>query len=57
MITYSLFIVDDEDTIRRTLAIALEGRYRLADFPDAESAVAAARSILPILSFSTSLPE
>ncbi len=43
MIPYSLFIVDDEDTIRRTLAIALEGRYRLADFPDAESAVAAAR--------------
>jgi len=43
MITYSLFIVDDEYTIRRTLAIALEGRYRLADFPDAESAVAAAR--------------
>jgi DNA-binding NtrC family response regulator len=40
---YSLFIVDDEDTIRRTLAIALEGKYRLADFPDAESAVAAAR--------------
>ena len=40
---YSLFIVDDEDTIRRTLAIALAGRYRLADFPDAESAVAAAR--------------
>jgi DNA-binding NtrC family response regulator len=43
MITYSLFIVDDEDTIRRTLAIALDGRYRLADFPDAESAIAAAR--------------
>ena len=43
MIPYSLFIVDDEDTIRRTLAIAFEGRYRLADFPDAESAVAAAR--------------
>ena len=40
---YSLFIVDDEDTIRGTLTIALEGRYRLADFPDAESAVAAAR--------------
>ena len=40
---YSLFIVDDEDTIRRTLTIALEGRYRLADFPDAESAIAAAR--------------
>jgi len=43
MIPYSLFIVDDEDTIRRTLTIALEGRYRLADFPDAESAVAAVR--------------
>ena len=43
MNTYSLYIVDDEDTIRRTLAIALDGRYRLADFPDAESAVAAAR--------------
>ena len=43
MNTYSLYIVDDEDTIRRTLAIAFDGRYRLADFPDAESAVAAAR--------------
>jgi len=41
--TYSLYIVDDEDTIRRTLAIAFDGKYRLADFPDAESAVAAAR--------------
>jgi DNA-binding NtrC family response regulator len=43
LIEYSLFIVDDEDTIRKTLTIALEGRYRLADFPDAESAIAAAR--------------
>jgi DNA-binding NtrC family response regulator len=43
MIPCSLFIVDDEDTIRRTLTIALEGRFRLADFPDAESAIAAAR--------------
>ena len=49
MIRYSLFIVDDEDTIRRTLEIALEGRYRLADFPDAESAVAAAKSDPPDL--------
>src|SRR3989304_5701828 len=49
MITYSLFIVDDEDTIRRTLEIALEGRYRLADFPDAESAIAAAQSDPPDL--------
>ena len=43
MIPYSLFIVDDEDTLRRSLTIALGERYRLADFPDAESAVAAAR--------------
>ena len=43
MSLYSLFIVDDEDTIRGTLKIALDGRYRLADFPDAESAAAAAR--------------
>jgi DNA-binding NtrC family response regulator len=43
MIPCSLFIVDDEETIRRTLTIALEGRFRLADFPDAESAIAAAR--------------
>src|SRR3990172_1573157 len=49
MITYSLFIVDDEDTIRRTLEIALDGRYRLADFPDAESAIAAAKSDPPDL--------
>ncbi|RJP23362.1 MAG: sigma-54-dependent Fis family transcriptional regulator [Deltaproteobacteria bacterium] len=49
MIRYSLFIVDDEDTIRRTLEIALEGRYRLADFPDAESAIAAAKSDPPDL--------
>jgi len=40
---YSLFVVDDEDTIRRTLTIALDGRYLLSDFPDAESAIAAAR--------------
>ena len=40
---HSLFIVDDEDTLRSALTIALGGRYRLADFHDAESAVAAAR--------------
>lgn len=49
MNAYSLFIVDDEDTIRGTLKIALEGTYLLADFPDAESAVAAARIAPPDL--------
>jgi DNA-binding NtrC family response regulator len=46
---YSLFIVDDEETIRTTLSIALEGKYRLAAFPDAESAVEAARADPPDL--------
>jgi DNA-binding NtrC family response regulator len=45
----SLFIVDDEDTIRSTLSIALEGRYRLAAFPDAESAIEAAKTDPPDL--------
>ncbi|HZW37348.1 MAG TPA: sigma-54 dependent transcriptional regulator, partial [Candidatus Deferrimicrobiaceae bacterium] len=49
MIQYSLFIVDDEATIRTTLSFALEGRYRLADFPDAESAIEAATSAPPDL--------
>ncbi len=49
MIGYSLFIVDDEDTIRRSLSIALEGKYRLALFPDAESAIEAARTDPPDL--------
>lgn len=46
---YSLFIVDDEDTIRSTLTIAFEGRYRLADFPDAESAIEAVKTHPPDL--------
>jgi DNA-binding NtrC family response regulator len=46
---FSVFVVDDEDTIRRTLAIALDGKYRLADFPDAESALQAARTDPPDL--------
>jgi DNA-binding NtrC family response regulator len=49
MIGYTLFIVDDEDTIRNTLSIAFEGRYRLADFPDAESAIEAAKTDPPDL--------
>ncbi len=49
MITYSVFIVDDEDTIRNTLAIALSGRYRVSLFADAESAIHAAGSDPPDL--------
>jgi DNA-binding NtrC family response regulator len=49
MIRYFLFVVDDEDTIRNALSIALEGKYRLADFPDAESAIEAAKADPPDL--------
>ena len=49
MIDFSLFVVDDEDTIRGTLAIALEGKYRLGNFPDAESALEAAETDPPDL--------
>jgi len=49
MITYSVFIVDDEDTIRNTLSIALNGKYRVALFADAESAIAAAGTDPPDL--------
>ncbi len=49
MITYFLFIVDDEDTIRNTLSIALNGKYRLSLFPDAESAIEAAGTDPPDL--------
>jgi len=49
MITYSLFVVDDEDSIRQAIVIAFEGRYRVAVFPDAESAVEAAKSDPPDL--------
>ncbi len=49
MIDYSLYIVDDEDTIRNTLSIALDGKYRLALFADAESAIEAAKAAPPDL--------
>ncbi len=49
MITYSLFVVDDEDSIRQAISIAFEGRYRLGVFPDAESAIEAAKSEPPDL--------
>jgi DNA-binding NtrC family response regulator len=49
MISHRLFIVDDEDSLRTTLSIALEARYRVAAFPDAESAIAAAKASPPDL--------
>jgi DNA-binding NtrC family response regulator len=41
MITYTLFIIDDEPAVRESIAMALEGIYSVAAFADAESALAA----------------
>jgi len=44
VISYSLFVVDDEESIREGIAAAFGSRYRIRSFPDAESAVAALRT-------------
>ncbi len=41
MISYSIFIIDDEETLRQGLNMALETDYHVASFSDAESAVKA----------------
>ncbi|MDH3382434.1 MAG: response regulator, partial [Deltaproteobacteria bacterium] len=49
MISYSLFVVDDEESIREGVAAAFGSRYRVRTFPDAESALAAVREEPPDL--------
>ena len=49
MITYSIYIVDDEETIRDGVSLALEADYRVAAFPDAESAIDAIKKEAPDL--------
>jgi len=44
VISYSLVVVDDEESIRKGIAAAFGSRYRIRTFPDAESAVAALRT-------------
>ena len=41
MISYTIYIVDDEKTIREGVTMALEDIYRIKDFADAESALTA----------------
>lgn len=41
MITYTIYIIDDEKTVRDSLGMALEADYAVASFKDAESALAA----------------
>jgi CheY-like chemotaxis protein len=40
---FSLFVVEDEESVRRGIALALEGKYAVRTFGDGESAVEAAR--------------
>ncbi|NJD61438.1 MAG: sigma-54-dependent Fis family transcriptional regulator, partial [Deltaproteobacteria bacterium] len=49
MISYSIHIVDDEETIRDGLFHSLKSRYRVRAFPAAEPALAAAREEPPDL--------
>ena len=49
MISYSIYIVDDEQTIRDGISMALEEDYRVKAFADAESALAAIEKDSPDL--------
>ncbi len=39
MISYSIFIIDDEETIRDSLTMAMEGDYKIRSFSNAEAAL------------------
>jgi DNA-binding NtrC family response regulator len=49
MITYSIYIVDDEQTIREGIAMTLETEYQVKAFPTAETAIDAIKSYPPDL--------
>ncbi len=49
MITYSVYIVDDEETIREGITMALEADYRVDAFSTAETAIEAMKSDPPDL--------
>ncbi len=46
---FSLFVVEDEESVRRGIALALEGKHEVREFGDGESAVEAARKDPPDL--------
>ncbi|MGB5746621.1 MAG: sigma-54 dependent transcriptional regulator [Desulfobacterales bacterium] len=48
-ISYTIYIVDDEKTIREGVTMALEDIYRIKDFANAESALTALEKELPDL--------
>lgn len=39
MISYSIYVIDDEDTIREGITMALETEYQIKTFPTAEAAI------------------
>ena len=41
MTPFSIFVVEDEESVRYGISLSLEGKYRVRAFPDAESAIAA----------------
>jgi len=49
MITYSIYIVDDEQTIREGITMALETKYQVKAFPTAETAIDVIKSYPPDL--------
>jgi len=49
MIHYSIYIVDDEETIREGVAMALEAQYKVSVFSTAETAINAIEANLPDL--------
>ncbi len=49
MIPFSLFVVEDEESVRFGITLALEGKYRVRAFGDAETAIAATREEEPDL--------
>jgi len=49
MITYSIYVVDDEETIRQAITTALGADYRVDSFSTAEAAIEAMKMALPDL--------
>lgn len=49
MISYTIFIVDDEQTIREGITMSLENKYRVKAFSTAESAIKALKKEAPDL--------
>ena len=54
MTQFSIYVVDDEESVREGISLSLEGKYRVRAFADAESVVAAVQEDSPTWSSWTS---